>query len=244
MSLSAKPFAAMPVALVAAALVFLWCLPQAIAAPKPRGVKVRCAAGETIGGTLSALDPLVPSVVQVSGACRENVLIRGFDDLRIVGAPGATLEAGAPPASYTIEVASARRVSLESLTILGSGDRVAMGIGACGACRLTEVTVKGGVGLYVYDGSEVKLSRVRMTGTGGWASVGAWRSSSVHVEDSVFEDTSGGPGRWCGLCAGQNATVNVFRSSLRGYGQGIGADSSAHVQLYDGTTVEQNWCSA
>ncbi len=179
----------------------------------------------------------------MSGACRENVLIRGFDDLRIVGAAGTTLEAVAPPAPYTIEVATARRVSFESLTIQGAGDRVAMGIGGCSECRVAEVTVTGGIGLYVYDGSTVKLSRVRMTGTGGWASLGAWRSSSVDVEDSVFEDTSGGSGRWCGLCIGENATVNVFRSSVRGYELGIGASSGAHLQLSDGSTVEDNLCA-
>ena len=105
-------------------------LPGAVvAAPKPREVKVRCDAGETIGGALSGLDPLVPAVVQVSGTCRENVLIRGFNDLRIVGAAGATLEVVAPPAPYAIEVDTSRRVSLEDLTIQGTGDRVAIGLG-------------------------------------------------------------------------------------------------------------------
>ncbi len=85
-------------------------------------------------------------------------------------------------------------MSLESLTIQGAGDRVALGLGGCSECRVTAVTVNGGIGLYAYDGSNVKLSHVRMTGTGGWASAGAWRSVSLDVEDSVFEDTSGGSG--------------------------------------------------
>jgi hypothetical protein len=219
------------------------CLPRVVAAPRPREVKVRCDAGETIGGALSRLDPLVPAVVRVSGACRENVLIRGFDDLRIVGAAGATLEVVASPALYAIEVATSRLVSFERLTIQGAGDRVAMGLGGCSECRVTEVTVNGGIGLYAYDGGKVKLSRFRTTGTGGWASVGAWRSVSLDVEDSVFEDTSGGLGRWCGLCVGENATANVYRSSFRGYGQGISANAGAHLQLYDGTIIEGNWCT-
>ena len=242
MSTSPKPFSLVS-AFLAAGLMFGPCLSRLVAAPKPREVKVRCDAGERIGDALSRLDPLVPAVVQVSGACRENVVIRGFDDLRIVGAAGATLEVVAPPAPFAIEVATSRRVSFESLTILGAGDRVAMGVGGCSECRVTGVTVTGGIGLYAYDGSTVKLSHVRMTGTGGWTSLGAWRSSSVDVEDSVFEDTSGGPGRWCGLCIGENATLNVIRSTVRGYGLGIGASSGAHLQLSDSSTIEDNLCA-
>jgi hypothetical protein len=230
-------------AFVAAGVLLGPCLTQVAAASQPREVKVRCDAGETIGRALSRLDPLVPAVVQVSGTCRENVRIRGFDDLRIVGAAGATLEVVASPAPYAIEVAASRRVSFERLTIQGTGDRVAMGLGGCSDCRVTSVTVNGGIALYAYDGGKVTLSHFRTTGTGGWASVGAWRSVSLDIEDSVFEDVSGSEGRWCGLCVGENATANVFRSSFRGFGLGTSAVTGAHLQLFEGTSVQDNWCS-
>ena len=242
MSTSSKPLS-LAGAFVAAGLLFGPCVARVVAAPQPRELKVRCDAGETIGAALSRLDPLVPAVVQVSGTCRENVRIRGFDDLRIVGAAGATLEVVASPALYAIEVATSRLVSFERFTIQGTGDRVAMGLGGCSDCRVTNVTVNGGIALYAYDGGKVTLSHFRTTGTGGWASVGAWRSVSLDVEDSVFEDTSGGVGRWCGLCVGENATVNVFRSSFRGFGLGTSAGTGAHLQLFEGTTVQDNLCS-
>jgi hypothetical protein len=231
-------------AFLVAGLLLPPCVFAAPAVPTPnKDVVVRCDAGQTIGGALSKLDKTRPNVLKVSGTCQENVAISGFLDLTIVGAAGATLVPVPPTTAYAIEVSASGAVSIQGLTIRQPEDRTGMGLGACADCRLKNVTVDGGIGFYAYAWSQVTLSGFKSTGTGGWTSVGAWQAN-LFIEDSVFEDTSGGQTstRWCGLCVGQSSVVNVFRSTFRHFGVGIGADSSAFMYLGDATTVEDNWC--
>jgi hypothetical protein len=219
-----------------------WGLAAAQASPGAKEILVRCDSGGKIGWALSKLDKTRPGIVKVSGTCQENVLISGFDDLRIVGKPGATLLPVPPQTAYAIEVLASRTVSIEGLTIRQTGDRVAMGLGTCDNCLLNNVVVDGGVGFYAYEGSHVRVSGLTVTGSGGWTAIGAWKAW-LYIEDSVFE--GGGTGtttRWCGLCIGENTAANVFRSTLKGFGVGIGVDAGAHAIIQDQTTVQENWC--
>jgi hypothetical protein len=198
---------------------------------------------QTIGRALAKLDKLAPNTLNVSGTCQENVLISGFDDLQIVGQAGTTLVPVPSATAHAIDVAAARAVSIEGVTIRVTDGSVAMNLAACAACRLTNVTVDGGIAFYAYEWSSVTLSHFKSTGTGGWTSVGAWHAH-LFIEDSVFEDTNvGGPTdtRWCGLDIGQGSTANIARSTVR-FGMGIAVASNATVNLQD-TTVEDNWCN-
>jgi hypothetical protein len=218
-----------------------WVLAAAPASTKGyKETSVRCDQGATIGRALSKLAKTDANVVRVSGACRENVVIDGFDNLRIVGKAGATLTPVPPATAYAFEVTASRAVSIEALTVQIADGRTAILMVACDNCLLKDVTIDGGIGLYAWWGSHVSLSRVRMTGTGGWTSIGAWDAVSLDIQDSTFE---GPGGDWkCGLCVGANTTGAVFRTSFVGFGQAIGVDGGARVSVLEGTTIEDNWC--
>lgn len=209
--------------------------------PTPnKDVAVRCDAGEKIGVALSKLDKTRPNVVKVYGTCQENLVISGFDDLKIIGKQGATLLAAPPESAFGITVSASRNLSIETLTMRMTGIKAAMAINACDECRLSDITVEGGIALYAGQGGHVDISRLTVTGnTGGWAAIGAWQSVSLFISDSVLD----GGGRWCGLCMGENATADIFRSTFRNFGVGIGADAGAVVQISEDTTIEKNWCN-
>ena len=227
-------------ALVVAGLALSPCVYAQSSTPTPnKEAAVRCDAGETIGRALSKLDKTRPNVVNVYGTCQENVVIAGFDDLRIVGKAGATLLAAPPETAYGIEVSASRTVSIETLTMRMTGAKVGMGLSACQDCRVTSVTVDGGSALYAYDGGRVNVSRLTVTGnTGGWVGIGAWLSVSLNVSDSSLD----GGGRWCGLCVEDNSVANVRRSVFRDFGTGIVSENGAIVAVVEDTTIERNWC--
>jgi hypothetical protein len=216
-----------------------WAQTSGSTATPNKDVAVHCDAGEKIGLALSKLDKTRPNVVNVYGTCQENVVIAGFDDLKIVGKQGATLLAAPPETAYGIEVSASRTVSIETLTMSMTGAKVAMVLSACQDCHIRNVTVDGGMALYAWDGGRANISRLTVTGnTGGWAAIGAWQSVHLSVDDSSFD----GGGRWCGLCLGDNATANVRRSVFQHFGTGIAADQGATVTVIEDTTIEKNWC--
>jgi hypothetical protein len=204
------------------------------------GAHVRCSSGETIVGALSRLDKSRPNVLRVSGTCRESVAIEGFDDLRIVGSPGATVES-IPGDTYPFSVSASRSVAIEGLTIrvVDATWRPAFYFGACQRCRLTDVTVDGGVGFWAFAWSQISLSRFRLTGAGEQGI--ALLNSKLDMDDSVLEGGGAG-GRWSGLNVSENAVAVVRRSTFRGFGVGIYADSGGQVHLWDNDTIEDNWC--
>ena len=113
-----------------------WVLADTTASASKKEVLVRCDAGQKIGWALSKLDKMRPNVVRVSGACQENVDISGFDDLTIVGKPGATLLPVPPVTAHAIGVWASHLVSIEGLTIRITDGRTAFGLVACYACIL------------------------------------------------------------------------------------------------------------
>jgi hypothetical protein len=203
--------------------------------------RVRCSAGETIGGALSRLDKSRPNVLRVSGTCRESVVIEGFDDLRIVGRAGATLASTPGATAYPIAVSALSSVSIEGLTIRVIDEvwKPAIVFWTCQQCRLANVTVDGGVGFWAFAWSQISLSRFALTGTGG--SGISLANAKLDMEDSVLEGGGAG-GRWCGLDVAENAIAVVKRSTFRGFGAGICVASGGQAHLWDNDTVEDNWC--
>lgn len=53
--------------------------------------KVDCDKGDTINGALAKLNRREPNFVVVSGTCTESIDVFNYNDLAIVGQPGAVL---------------------------------------------------------------------------------------------------------------------------------------------------------
>ena len=213
---------------------------------------VACDAGQTITAALSKLDKRGPNTLKVSGTCRENVAIRGFDDLRIV-APGAVLiPANVGPATSALEVVGSRFVTIDGLTVQGGEVEAGFRLRSCADCRLTNCVVDGlpaqAFGILAVESSSVTVSACRVL-QGGAFGMGVYASSAV-IADAAFD--AGSQRAWGGITVGAGGSANVLNSIVRNYGVGIGATEGGRVDIGDyaaagpqdsTVTIENNWCN-
>jgi len=232
-------------------LMGLVLLPGAVAAAPAETTKpktVDCDAGQTLAGALSKLDKRGPNTLTVSGTCRENVAIRGFDDLRIE-APGAVLiPASVGLGTSALEVVGSRFVTIDGLTVHGGDVEAGIRLRSCADCRLTNCLVDGDsvFGIMAFDSSSVTVSACTLQGA-GYAGMGVAASFAV-VANAVFD---GSQGRWVGIAVSANGSANVLSSVLRNHGVGIWAGEGGQISIGDWAapgpqdstvTVEGNWC--
>jgi len=139
--------------------------PKVPAASGPRTVRVRCAAGETIGDALKKKGQ--PLVVEIGGVCREDVVVER-DDVTLRGSDPLTdgvrgVGPGVSNFDGVVEVRRARGVTIENLTVTG-GDR-------------------SGIAVDRSDNVTIRNCHVRDNGTRGLL---ASFSSNVAAFDSTF----------------------------------------------------------
>ena len=78
--------------------------------------KVNCnspGAHGKIANVLRKLDPAATNVVHVSGHCRENLVITGFDRLSLIGESGAVIEDASGGKAAVIEILDSLRVVVQ-----------------------------------------------------------------------------------------------------------------------------------
>jgi hypothetical protein len=73
----------------------------------------------SITSALKLLDPSVPNKLNIFGTCNENVLIKGFNRLTLVGMQGGTIVDASGKTAQTILVVDSTDVMLSQLTIDG-----------------------------------------------------------------------------------------------------------------------------
>jgi hypothetical protein len=203
---------------------------SAMAAP----IVVNCDVGQSLNRTLSRLDKHTPPTVWVKGTCTEYVQVTGFDGLTLKGFPGATLVwPSAAPANnlftYLLLISASRSVTIDGLRFQAPSDASVVGVGQGSLdVRLRNLTVQGGgwAAIAVFENSQVSIARVTVRdATFGVAVVDA---SDVHIEDCLFENTTGAP--WHeGLSVGA-AHVTMHGTIFRNMQNGI--------QIYTGGIVD------
>ena len=100
----------------------------------------------TIGSALKVLNPAVPNTLTVSGTCKENVVILGFNRLTLKGKPGATIEDASGGTGLVVDIEESTGFVLQGLTI--NGGAVGVFCSLFSSCRLGGNTVQGsGVGI-------------------------------------------------------------------------------------------------
>jgi hypothetical protein len=72
-----------------------------------------------IATVLSRLNPAETNTVHVSGYCRENLVISGFDRLSLIADPGAVIEDASGGKVAVIEIIDSRDVVVQGFTIRG-----------------------------------------------------------------------------------------------------------------------------
>src|SRR5713101_7520025 len=82
---------------------------------------VNCSTGQSLSLALSTIYKLIPATVTVQGTCTEFVLVEGFHDLTLTGAPGATIQqpSAQPPASpgFVLSIKASRSVTVSGLSL-------------------------------------------------------------------------------------------------------------------------------
>lgn len=200
-------------------------------------VTVNCNRGESINRTLGRLDPKVENTVRVRGTCAEYVVIRGFDGLTLKAVPaGATLVAPATPpdplVGTLVFVDASRSVTIDGLAITAPTTVAGIAIGRGSTdVRLRDLVVTGGsIGIIAFEHSQISLAGVTARDH-GYGSVGAYDGSDVHIEDSLFENTTGAP--WhAGIDVGASH-VTIHAVTIRNMQSGISINNKGSVDLAD-----------
>jgi hypothetical protein len=204
-------------------------------------VVVNCDQGESINRTLSRLDKDSPATVLVKGTCTEFVQVNGFDGLTLKGLPGATLQQPSTDPTnglliQVLSIAASRSVTIDGFAIHSRASALDdIGIGQNSIdVRLRNLTVDGpgAFGIFVYEASQVSLARVTARDP-GFATLAALDISDVHIESSLFENSTGASFRE-GLFVG-SGHVTVQTTTIRNMQVGIdiGAHGAVDIQSFN-----------
>lgn len=198
---------------------------------------VDCDRGQSLNQALSKLEKHTPITILVSGTCTEYVQIIGFDGLTLQGLPGATLSQPStdPNNGLTIQVVllnASRSVTLDGFAIHSRSSALSgIGIGRNSTgIQLHNLTVDGSAsfGIMVFEGSQVEMAKVYAHDP-GYAAVGAYDVSDVHIEDCLFEQTVTGP--WnAGVDVG-SGHVTIQRTVIRNMEVGINISTGGRVDI-------------
>jgi hypothetical protein len=200
---------------------------------------VDCGEGHSLTATLATLTKLHPATVTVKGTCTEYVVIEGFNDLTIVGEPGATLQQPStiPQTSplFVLSIKASRNVTVSGLAVrsLPSPSNIfllCIGIGGgSNQVRLQDVSTDGSWGIFIYEASQVWLVRATVNISSGYAGISAVDKSDVHIVDGLIERPANSNFNAGLFVASGHVTMQGM--TIRDMQQGINIDTSGSVDL-------------
>jgi hypothetical protein len=216
-------------------------------------LNVNCGASHGLNTIAAALRTLHdgsqrgPSTINVSGACSENIAIRGIDRLTISAVGSATVSDASQGTLDVIDISDTTDVTLNGLVVSGGAIGVACYDG--GHCRINGGTVQGstdGIGVFAGADSAVRVSGVAITGNsvglqvanGGKASGDATiqgNSRGVHIAAGSLANLAGviSGNQELGVFETTNATFNCAGCTISGNAAGgviLRQGSSARFQ--------------
>ena len=204
---------------------------------------VNCSEGQSLNLTLATLIKFLPATVTIQGTCTEYVLIQGFNDLTLTAAPGATLQQPStnPPsgAGFVLSINASRNVTVTGLAV-HSLPSVLSSIGIGGGSNevlVRDVTTDGSWGIFVFEASQVRLVRVTVNITSGFAGISAVDKSDVHIVDGLIERPANSNFNAGILAASGHVTMQGM--TIRDMQQGISIGGSGSVDLvnFDSTAA-------
>ena len=232
--------------LVMAGLVSLGTNAQTITAssvmPGPGPVIVNCDQGQSLNSTLARLEKHSPVSILVQGTCSEYVQISGFEQLTVKGLPGATLQQpNTDPTNglliQVLSIVASRSVTIDGFAVHSRASALDdIGIGQNSIdVRLRNLTVDGpgAFGIFVFESSQVSLARVTARDS-GFATLAALDLSDVHIESSLFENSTGGGFRE-GLFV-STGHVTMQTTTIRNMQIGIGISNGGIVDIQSSNT--------
>src|SRR5579864_7188639 len=214
-------------------LIFLVLVATTVVAETPaQSITVDCNNGQSLNGTLSKLNKQTATIVSVNGACTEYVQVIGFDDLTLKGLAGATLLQPTTGAGNLFNslllIEGSRSVTVEGFSIHADTITVpAVGIGhGSSDIRLRHLNIQGGTfGILIFENSQVSIAYVKAQDP-GYATLGVYDLSDVHLERSAFKNTTGA--LWhAGMDVGAShvtmygTTISNMQQGMTGHGGAI-----------------------
>ena len=200
---------------------------------------VNCDTGQSLKNALATLNNVVPATVTVQGTCTEYVLVNGFENLTLTGMPGATIQQPNtnPPSipTYVLSIKASRNVTVTGLAVrsLPSPPNAllsSIGIGGgSNQVQLQDVTTDGSWGIFVYEASQVRLVRLTVNITSGYAAIQVFDKSDVHIVDGLIQRPANSNFN-AGIAAG-SGHVTMQGMTIRDMQQSINIDSGGDVDL-------------
>ena len=216
-------------------ILILSVLVASVALAQTQSITVNCNNGQSLNSTLSKLNKQTPTTVLVNGTCTEYVQVIGFENLTLKGLAGATLLQPSTGAgnlfNSLLYIESSRSVTVDRLSLQADTVTVpAVGIGhGSSDVRLRYLNVQGGTfGIAVFEHSQVSVAYVTAQNP-GYATLGVYDSSDVHVERSLF-DSSTGASWQVGMDVGASH-VTVYGTTITNMQVGINGHAGAIVDV-------------
>jgi len=217
--------------------VALMCLVVVSVHAQADPIVVNCDQGQSLNRALARMNKATPATVLVKGTCTEYVRISGFDGLTLRGSQGATLlQPSEVPdnglALHVLSIDASRSITISGFAVhsLSSGlAGIEIGQNSQGV-RLRNLTIdgEGAFAIIVIESSQVSLARVKARDP-GFATVGVYDVSDVHIEDCLFAQSSGA-GWHEGLAVG-SGHVTIQRTTIRNMQIGIDITKSGSVDV-------------
>ena len=182
----------------------------------------------TINGALKTLDPQGPNTLIVSGACKENVFIQGFDNLTLTAKPGASINDASGGSAVVVFISDSNRVTLEGFTVNGGGSGVfCFGFSTCHFKNNTIQGVTGFGGVTVIDSKATFWGDVIQDNSGD--GVGA-QSSTLSLDGATVQRN-----RNAGIDLVRGSTLALQNSNVNGNGA---AAQASGVRIAGHSTAE------
>ena len=200
-------------------------------------IVVNCNQGQSLNQTIARLDRRIPVTVFVNGTCTEFVTVYGFEGLTLKGLPGATLQQPSTNPLNGLDIrllsiGASQRITVDGFTMHSGASAVAgIGIGQNSIdVRLRNLTVDGTAifGIEVYEGSQVSLARVTVRDP-GFATVAALDVSDVHIEQCLFEHSTGAS--WHEGLLAASGHVTMQNTTIRNMQIGIDIGEHGSVDI-------------
>ncbi len=202
---------------------------------------VDCNQGQSISAALAKLNKQTPNTLTVSGTCTEYVQVIGFESLTLQGASGATLLEPTTTTSQLglLSIGASRSVTVDGFSIQASTtgvSAIAIGHGSTDI-RLRHLTITGGgSGISIYEQSQVSIAYVTAQDP-GFSALGIYDLSDVHVERSLFQNSTGA-NYHVGLFVGASH-ITMYGTTINNMQVGIDAYAGSIIDVLTFTTYYQ-----
>jgi parallel beta-helix repeat protein len=217
------------------ALLAIGCLGFVLPGLEAATTRVNCNKGQSVQSALNSLTG--PATIEVTGTCRENVVIKK-DDVSLQGGTYIAFD----PARETILVQGARRVAITSVTVTGGLNGVVAYQGGSLTLENSLIEANAGKGVVAVYGSSVTVNSCTIQDNTQQGVLVNDNSALVLTNSTITDNNSAGVlvQRTSSARIGQSmAGVHGLNTITNNGGAGVSVCRSAYA-LIDGNTITGN----